>query len=95
MLAEFTSKKLAILHTYLMKTMHKKLPITVHKKIYNKNYPDILCLMCDDVEFSEYAFTYFVDALVYFEVVSDCANLWKFLADNCLSALSLIVCTLL
>ncbi|KAG9302153.1 hypothetical protein G9A89_020587 [Geosiphon pyriformis] len=47
MLAEFTSKKSAVLRTYLMKAVHRRLPC----------YPSVLCLMCGNIEFSDHAFT--------------------------------------
>ncbi|KAG9294179.1 hypothetical protein G9A89_021538 [Geosiphon pyriformis] len=58
MLAEFTSRKSAVLCTYLMKAVHKRLPVAVQKRLYNKCYLSVLCLMCEEVEFSDYAFMY-------------------------------------
>ncbi|KAG9306084.1 hypothetical protein G9A89_015988 [Geosiphon pyriformis] len=57
MLSEFTSKKLANLCTYLMKTVYKWLPITVRKNLYKKSYPGVLCLMCGEMKLSDHVFT--------------------------------------
>ncbi|KAG9287926.1 hypothetical protein G9A89_017521 [Geosiphon pyriformis] len=50
----FTSKKLAALHTYLIKAVYKKLPVVVYKRLYNHEYLNVLCLLCDEVEFSDH-----------------------------------------
>ncbi|KAG9293691.1 hypothetical protein G9A89_019028 [Geosiphon pyriformis] len=57
MLAGFTSKRLTALCIYLMKAVHGKLPVAVHKRLYNTGYLSVLCLMCGDVKFFDHAFT--------------------------------------
>ncbi|KAG9300175.1 hypothetical protein G9A89_000072 [Geosiphon pyriformis] len=41
MLTGFTSQKLADLHTYLIKTLHRRLPVAVRKKLYDRYYPGV------------------------------------------------------
>ncbi|KAG9284049.1 hypothetical protein G9A89_022823 [Geosiphon pyriformis] len=95
MLIGFTNRKLAVLHTYLIKTVHRKLPVAVCKRLYNKCYPSVLCLMCGDIEFSNHAFMYSTNVVMYSEVVSSYIDLWKSLVSNCLPVLSLVLLTLI
>ncbi|KAG9307038.1 hypothetical protein G9A89_003089 [Geosiphon pyriformis] len=94
MLADFTSKNSAALCTYLMKTVHRRLPVAVQKKLYDKCYLSVLCLMCGEVEFSDHAFTCFTDLVVYSEVISGHVNLWKFLVGDHLLVSSSVLLTL-
>ncbi|KAG9284013.1 hypothetical protein G9A89_022787 [Geosiphon pyriformis] len=34
------------LQTYLIKAVHRRLPVAVRKKLYNRHYPGVLCLLC-------------------------------------------------
>ncbi|KAG9293663.1 hypothetical protein G9A89_019000 [Geosiphon pyriformis] len=49
MLAEFTSRKLASLLTYLIKALHRRLAVAVCKRLYNKCYPGVQCLLCGEI----------------------------------------------
>ncbi|KAG9289275.1 hypothetical protein G9A89_007520 [Geosiphon pyriformis] len=49
MLSGFTSRKSANLCMYLMKIVYKWLPVAVKKKLYNRSYPGVLCLLCGEV----------------------------------------------
>ncbi|KAG9286210.1 hypothetical protein G9A89_014196 [Geosiphon pyriformis] len=57
MLAEFTSQKSATLYMYIIKAVHHKLPVAVHKRLYDKKYSGVLCLLCSEMELSNYVFT--------------------------------------
>ncbi|KAG9291414.1 hypothetical protein G9A89_021832 [Geosiphon pyriformis] len=57
MLSGLTSRASASLHFYFMKAVYGRLPVAVRKRLYNKNYPGILCLYCGEVEFSNHVFT--------------------------------------
>ncbi|KAG9292902.1 hypothetical protein G9A89_016264 [Geosiphon pyriformis] len=57
MLTGFTSQISLMLCTYIMKAVHRRLPVVVRKRLYNKHYPNVLCLFCGRVEFSDHAFT--------------------------------------
>ncbi|KAG9292906.1 hypothetical protein G9A89_016268 [Geosiphon pyriformis] len=54
MLTGFTSQKLVSLRTYLMKTLHKRLLVAVRKRLYNKRYPGVQCLLCSEVELPDH-----------------------------------------
>ncbi|KAG9284257.1 hypothetical protein G9A89_002067 [Geosiphon pyriformis] len=75
MLTGFTSRNLAVLHTYLMKAVHRRLPVAIRKRLYDKCYPSVLCLMCGEVEFSDHAFTCSANLVVRSEVISGHINL--------------------
>ncbi|KAG9304113.1 hypothetical protein G9A89_006023 [Geosiphon pyriformis] len=63
MLTEFTGWKTLNLCSYLMKAVHKRLLVAVQKKLYDRGYPGILCLLCSGVEFSDHAFTLLPDKI--------------------------------
>ncbi|KAG9299745.1 hypothetical protein G9A89_013105 [Geosiphon pyriformis] len=46
MSAGYTSRTTASLCTYLMKALHRRLPVTVRKCLYNRNYPSVSCIHC-------------------------------------------------
>ncbi|KAG9306256.1 hypothetical protein G9A89_016160 [Geosiphon pyriformis] len=75
MLAGFISRKSAALQIFLIKMVHRRLLMAVRKRLYNKDYPSVLCLMCDNVEFSDHVFTCLADVIVHFEVVSSYIDL--------------------
>ncbi|KAG9304509.1 hypothetical protein G9A89_020073 [Geosiphon pyriformis] len=54
MLVEFTSQKSTILCMYIIKAVYHRLSVTVHKKLYNKKYSGMLCLLCDEIELPDY-----------------------------------------
>ncbi|KAG9302054.1 hypothetical protein G9A89_021098 [Geosiphon pyriformis] len=56
MFFEFTSRKSANLCTYLMKIVYRQLLVTVRKRLYNRSYLGVLCLLCDEMEFSNHVF---------------------------------------
>ncbi|KAG9295191.1 hypothetical protein G9A89_006172 [Geosiphon pyriformis] len=58
MLSSFTDRNLAGLHFYFMKTMYDRLSVAVRKRLYDKNYPGVLCLHCGEVEFSDHVFIF-------------------------------------
>ncbi|KAG9296096.1 hypothetical protein G9A89_011948 [Geosiphon pyriformis] len=48
MAAGFTS-------TYFMKALHYRLPVAVHKHLYDKYYSSVVCLFCGDIEVLDHA----------------------------------------
>ncbi|KAG9305794.1 hypothetical protein G9A89_001083 [Geosiphon pyriformis] len=76
MLSGFTSKKSANLHTYLMKTVYRQLPVVIRKRLYNKSYPGVLCLLYDKVELSNHIFTCFGDSGFYENILVKAAEKW-------------------
>ncbi|KAG9288626.1 hypothetical protein G9A89_006727 [Geosiphon pyriformis] len=57
MLAGSTSRRSLGLHMYMMKAVHQWLLVVIKKKLYDKRYPDMLCLLCGGVELPDHAFT--------------------------------------
>ncbi|KAG9304592.1 hypothetical protein G9A89_020156 [Geosiphon pyriformis] len=39
-------------------TVYRQLPIVIKKKLYDKRYPNVLCLLCGKVELLDHIFTY-------------------------------------
>ncbi|KAG9284125.1 hypothetical protein G9A89_022899 [Geosiphon pyriformis] len=74
MLADFTSRKLAALHTYLIKAVHSRLPVAVCKRLYNIGYPSVLCLMCGNIKFFDHKSLVGVHLLASFSVLNILAN---------------------
>ncbi|KAG9295096.1 hypothetical protein G9A89_006077 [Geosiphon pyriformis] len=67
----------AALHTYFMKTVHFRLPVVVRKRLYNKNYPDVSCLFCGNVELPNHGFTCVKNASVQSDILGDFGGLWR------------------
>ncbi|KAG9305802.1 hypothetical protein G9A89_001091 [Geosiphon pyriformis] len=95
MLSGFTSRTSAVLRIYLMKVVHKKLPVAIHKRLYDKCYPGVLCLMCSDVELLDHVFTCQSEAAVCADILLGGTALWKLLLVGCSSASSPMLHTLL
>ncbi|KAG9288774.1 hypothetical protein G9A89_023071 [Geosiphon pyriformis] len=51
------SRKLANLYTYLMKAIYKQLLVVVRKRLYNRDYSGVQCLLYGKVELFDYVFT--------------------------------------
>ncbi|KAG9298836.1 hypothetical protein G9A89_015857 [Geosiphon pyriformis] len=62
MAAGFTSCYSAGSYFYFIKALHHRLPVAVRKCLYNKHYPSVMCLYCDNVEVSDYVFSCPFDA---------------------------------
>ncbi|KAG9306680.1 hypothetical protein G9A89_004227 [Geosiphon pyriformis] len=54
MAAGSTSKHTAGIYTYFIKALHRRLPVAVHKRLYNRSYPSVICLFCGCVEVSDH-----------------------------------------
>ncbi|KAG9296956.1 hypothetical protein G9A89_003670 [Geosiphon pyriformis] len=52
----FTNAHTAGSRTYFMKALHYCLPVAVRKQLYNKGYPNVMCLFCGNVEISDHVF---------------------------------------
>ncbi|KAG9286324.1 hypothetical protein G9A89_014311 [Geosiphon pyriformis] len=81
MLTGFTSHKSLMLHTYLIKAVHRRLPVAIRKKLYNKCYPGVLCLLCGGVEFPDHAFTCVREFSIRDEILVEASAHWSALAD--------------
>ncbi|KAG9307685.1 hypothetical protein G9A89_023250 [Geosiphon pyriformis] len=83
MLAGFTSWKSADLQTYLMKTVHKRLPVAVRKKLYNKCYPGVQCLLCEKMELPDHVFTCSQNVHTWMEILLEVSVCWASLVGDC------------
>ncbi|KAG9300920.1 hypothetical protein G9A89_004978 [Geosiphon pyriformis] len=52
-----TSIRMAGFWTYFMKAFHCWLLVAVHKCLYDRRYPSVVCLYCGDVEISDHVFS--------------------------------------
>ncbi|KAG9305627.1 hypothetical protein G9A89_001688 [Geosiphon pyriformis] len=94
MLTEFTGRKTSNLHSYLIKAVHRHLPVAVRKRLYDKGYPGILCLLCSEVEFSDHAFTCSRDVVIHDEVLVKTSAHWVLVVGLCDSLFSAVLWTL-
>ncbi|KAG9294668.1 hypothetical protein G9A89_008147 [Geosiphon pyriformis] len=81
MLAEFTGQKTSNLCSYLIKA----------KRLYDKSYSGILCLLCGKVEFSDHAFTCSQDVVIHDEILVEASVCWVLVADLCDSLSSAVL----
>ncbi|KAG9291738.1 hypothetical protein G9A89_012023 [Geosiphon pyriformis] len=77
MAAGFTSLRTAGFQTYFMKALHHRLPVAVHKHLYNRLYPSIVCLFCDEVEISDHVFSCFFDAIGHECLMNTYVAVWE------------------
>ncbi|KAG9292177.1 hypothetical protein G9A89_023897 [Geosiphon pyriformis] len=82
MLAGFTSRTFSSLCTYVMKAVHRRLPVAVRKRLYDKCYPSVLCLFCDEVEFSDHVFTCVYKSGIRGEILAEASARWSVLAGG-------------
>ncbi|KAG9291472.1 hypothetical protein G9A89_021891 [Geosiphon pyriformis] len=76
--------KSANLHTYLMKALHKRLPVVVRKRLYNRCYPDVQYLLCREIELPDHVFTCSQDVHIWREILLEASMHWAFLVfDSC------------
>ncbi|KAG9286519.1 hypothetical protein G9A89_014685 [Geosiphon pyriformis] len=61
--AGFISAHTTGLWSYFMKMLYYYLPVAVHKQLYNKCYPSVVCLFCGNVKISDHVFSCFFDAV--------------------------------
>ncbi|KAG9291939.1 hypothetical protein G9A89_004877 [Geosiphon pyriformis] len=72
MLTGSTSQKFSVLQLYLIKA-----------KLYDKNYPGVLCLLCREVELPNHVFFCAMDAGVQEEIFAEAAVSWVSLVSFC------------
>ncbi|KAG9295455.1 hypothetical protein G9A89_013484 [Geosiphon pyriformis] len=76
----FTNMRTAGCYTYFMKALHHRLPVAVCKRLYNRRYPSVVCLLCGDVETSDYVFLCPQDAIGYAYLLDAHALAWEALS---------------
>ncbi|KAG9285685.1 hypothetical protein G9A89_002252 [Geosiphon pyriformis] len=77
-----------------MKAVHRHLPVAVRKRLYDKGYSGVLCLLCDEVKFFDHAFTCSWDVIIYDEVLVETSAHWILVAGLCDSSSSAVLQTL-
>ncbi|KAG9296205.1 hypothetical protein G9A89_014797 [Geosiphon pyriformis] len=76
MATDFTGKRSAGACTYFMKALHYQLPMAVHKCLYSRSYPSILCLFCGGVKFSDHIFSCGFDTAIHAQLLDTYAAIW-------------------
>ncbi|KAG9286536.1 hypothetical protein G9A89_014702 [Geosiphon pyriformis] len=69
-----------------MKAVHRKLPVVVKKRLYDKCYPSVLCLFYGGVEFSDHAFTCVHEFGIRGEILAETSAYWSALAGGSLAS---------
>ncbi|KAG9302418.1 hypothetical protein G9A89_011468 [Geosiphon pyriformis] len=82
MAAGFTSRYSSSMCTYFMKSLHHRLLVAVRKCLYDKHYPSMLCLYCDEVEVSDHVFSCKVDESVRHQLLNSHVGSWKALSGS-------------
>ncbi|KAG9286869.1 hypothetical protein G9A89_012419 [Geosiphon pyriformis] len=78
--SSFTSMRMASCRTYFMKALYHWLLVAVHKHLYDRKYPSVVCLFCGDVEISDYVFLCPQDAAGCARLLDTHASTWKALS---------------
>ncbi|KAG9286979.1 hypothetical protein G9A89_001217 [Geosiphon pyriformis] len=78
--SSFTSKRMAGSRTYFMKALHHRLSVAVHKCLYDRRYPSVVCLFCGDVKTSDHVFLCPQDAIGHVHLLGAHALAWEALS---------------
>ncbi|KAG9297165.1 hypothetical protein G9A89_019446 [Geosiphon pyriformis] len=76
----FTSMHMAGCHTYFMKALYHQLPVAVHKRLYDRRYPSVVCLFCGNVETSDHVFSCPQNAVGRARLLGAHASAWEALS---------------
>ncbi|KAG9290730.1 hypothetical protein G9A89_011693 [Geosiphon pyriformis] len=63
--------------TYFMKALHYRLPVAVHKCLYSRSYPSILCLYCGEVKVSDHVFSCSSDTAIHAQLLDMHVAIWE------------------
>ncbi|KAG9294506.1 hypothetical protein G9A89_009353 [Geosiphon pyriformis] len=77
MAAGSTSAQTAGLRTYFIKALHHQLSMVVCKCLYDRHYPSVACLFCDNVEVSDHVFFCSFDVVGRSRLMNTFAVTWK------------------
>ncbi|KAG9292913.1 hypothetical protein G9A89_016275 [Geosiphon pyriformis] len=77
MAAGFTSLRIAGFRTYFIKALHHRLSVTVHKCLYDRLYPSIVCLFCGNVEIFDHVFFCSFDTVGHEHLMNTYAAVWE------------------
>ncbi|KAG9295380.1 hypothetical protein G9A89_013409 [Geosiphon pyriformis] len=78
-----------------VKAIHRQLLVAVQKRLYDKKYPGMLCLMYREVEFSDYIFTCVGNIGICNNILAKAFARWSALVGAHLSSSSAILQVLL
>ncbi|KAG9285528.1 hypothetical protein G9A89_006516 [Geosiphon pyriformis] len=56
--------------------VHQQLSVVVRKRLYNKRYPGVLCLLYGEMELPDHVFTCALDAGIWKEVLAKAVAFW-------------------
>ncbi|KAG9300870.1 hypothetical protein G9A89_015326 [Geosiphon pyriformis] len=81
-----------LIHTCFLDLLVESQPIlAVKKRLYNRSYPRMLCLLCDEIELSDHVFTCFGDFGFHENILVKAASKWTLLFSIlCLSASAIL-----
>ncbi|KAG9300521.1 hypothetical protein G9A89_002399 [Geosiphon pyriformis] len=82
MLVGFTSRASSLLRIYVMKAVHRRLLVAIRKRLYDKCYPSVLCLLCGEVEFSDHVFTCVHESGICGEILAEASAHWSALSGG-------------
>ncbi|KAG9296868.1 hypothetical protein G9A89_006823 [Geosiphon pyriformis] len=82
MLAGFTSRASSSLCTYVIKAVHRRLPVAIRKRLYDKCYPSVLCLLCGEVEFFDHVFTCVHESGIRGKILAEASARWSALSGG-------------
>ncbi|KAG9302831.1 hypothetical protein G9A89_009608 [Geosiphon pyriformis] len=91
MLAEFTNQSFLNLCTYLMKAVHRHLLVMVWKRLYNKKYLGVMCLLYSKVEFLDHAFMCAQDVVICNKILAEASTYWVSVTGVCVLSFSAIL----
>ncbi|KAG9284826.1 hypothetical protein G9A89_003749 [Geosiphon pyriformis] len=74
----FISMQTADLRTYFMKALHYWLPVAMCKCLYDKCYPSVVCLFCNDIEISDHVFCCLFDVAGHAWLLDTYVSVWEF-----------------
>ncbi|KAG9288231.1 hypothetical protein G9A89_021262 [Geosiphon pyriformis] len=80
-----TSRKSSVLRSYLIKAVHRWLPVAVRKRLYDKGYLGVQCLLCGEVELPDHVF------LCALDILAKASASWVSLVRACTSSSSTVL----
>ncbi|KAG9300317.1 hypothetical protein G9A89_011390 [Geosiphon pyriformis] len=88
--AGFTSTQTVGFQIYFMKALYHCLLVVIRKHLYNRSYPSVICLFCDNIKVSNHVFFCPFDAASCAWLVEVHASAWKTCLDLSHSSLCVL-----
>ncbi|KAG9289171.1 hypothetical protein G9A89_022480 [Geosiphon pyriformis] len=89
----YTSSDSAILHSYFMKALYHQLPVAKRKRLYDSDYPSVLCIQYGLLEDLDHMFVCVSNVDTCKNLISDAIKDWTILLDVCVTC-GIMVCSL-